>query len=182
MGSDYESKFSFWQWFFRGTANDGWRLFVSINSLTHAVIAIILSTLIAKDLASIAGLVILPLAGVLVGMTFAWGANAYAIIQTKEIRLLAKQRSGGVSRYAYLYQLAILVILTTLILWGIIALFADKDFKKSSPICNFVFSFVLWFLTSLSVNECWSTIEATRSLLMARIEIEGDDVKSGESQ
>ena len=39
--------------------------------------------------------ILLPLAGIFIGLTFAWGGNAVSLMQSEEIDMLANYRSGG---------------------------------------------------------------------------------------
>jgi hypothetical protein len=63
-------------------------------------------------LGDVANTVFVPLIGIFVGLSFAC-ANAHALLQSNEIRLMARNRAEGMPEYAFTFQLAMLVTLTT---------------------------------------------------------------------
>jgi hypothetical protein len=65
---------------------------------------------------------LLPLAGIFIGLTFAWGGNAVTLMQSEEINILADYRQGGLKEYVFKFQAAIFVLLFTMVIWGLAGL------------------------------------------------------------
>src|SRR5437764_2184813 len=119
----------FWAWFFKGSGGKaGYRRLINKWLLLHVIVGAALAYLVRIDLQSAANSVLLPLAGILVGLSFAWAGNAQALMQTSEIEDLSEHRLGGFSEYVYTYQTAILCILMTLVLWAFAGLKLYDDF------------------------------------------------------
>ena len=66
--------------------------------------------------------ILLPLAGIFIGLTFAWGGNAVSLMQSEEINKIADYKEGGLQVYAFKFQSAILVLLITMVVWGLAGL------------------------------------------------------------
>jgi hypothetical protein len=131
-------------------------------------------------LGDIANTVFVPLIGILVGLSFAWGANAHALLQSREIRLMIRHRAGGMPEYAFTFQLAILVTLTTLAAWGLAGL---RIFDVAWPTMMRPFVYgaiesVLFALASLTIRECWHVVVGTQQMLIEfdeiRTELDGE--------
>src|SRR5690242_12776613 len=86
---------SFWRWFFLASRRSGWRKFADWWLLVHLVVAIMLSVLVPATLKEAASTVLLPLVGILIGLSFAWAGNAQALLQTEEIERLSEYHPGG---------------------------------------------------------------------------------------
>ena len=114
--------------------------------------------------------VLLPLASVFVGMSFAWIGNAQAILQSPEIDRLADVHPGGIETYVYAYQSAILAIIVTLVLWGIAALgVVDLPCPWSCPRFTYpVAKSALYMLASLTIRECWHVVMGAQMLLLTQ--------------
>ena len=111
---------SYWEWLFRGSGGrPGYRRILDKWLLLHIPVGIVLSFLISIDLQACANTVLLPLAGILIGLSFAWAGNANALLQTEEIEKLSEYHKGGFVEYVFIYQTAILMILVTLVLWAL---------------------------------------------------------------
>lgn len=105
----------YWRWFLKGSGGKaGYRRILNRWILSHIGIGFIISYLANIDLATSANTVLLPLAGILIGLSFAWAGNAQALMQSSEIEELSTHHEGGFVEYVYTYQTAILVILATL--------------------------------------------------------------------
>jgi amino acid permease len=164
----------FWRWFFRGSGGDpGYRRLVNSWFLIHIFVGATLAYLVRVDLQSAANTVLLPLAGILVGLSFAWAGNAQALMQTSEIEQLSERRAGGFSEYVYTYQTAILCILVTLVLWALagLKLYDDlwptaAEFKRYLVVKGILFTF-----SSLTVRECWHVVMAAQLMLITRRQI-----------
>jgi hypothetical protein len=119
----------------------------------------------------------LPLAGVIVGITFAWVGNAQALLQTSEIDKLAEFHEGGFADYVYIYQLAIMLIFGTLIFWSLSGLYIfDTVWPVDTTLVSYrsikAFGFAL---TSIALRECWHVVLGAHWMLMARREVKRID-------
>lgn len=169
--------FRFWVWFNRGTGGKpGYRRLINRWLLIHAIIGASLATLIAAPLDQAANTVLLPIAGLLIGLSFAWGGNAQALLQTNEIQQLAKNNPGGFEDYVYTFQTAILLILLTLILWAFAGL---GLFSKLMGGWGTGVKGTLYFFASMTVRECWHVVMGAQWMLLAQYRIKSAE-KSGE--
>lgn len=114
--------------------------------------------------------VLLPLAGVFVGMSFAWVGNAQAILQSEEIERLADQHPGKLEQYVYTYQSAILAILVTLVAWGVAALGAlEQPCHWQCPSWAYELAKAsLYALASVTLRECWHVVMGAQLLLLTQ--------------
>lgn len=161
----------FWRWFFCGTGGKlGYRRLVNSWLLLHSVVGAALAYFVRIDIGSAANSVLLPLAGILVGLSFAWAGNAQALMQTSEIEDLSEHRAGGFSEYVYTYQTAILCILITLVLWALggLKLYDDSWPTASKSKSYLVVKMVLFTFSSLTVRECWHVVLAAQLMLISR--------------
>lgn len=161
---------SYWNWFFRGRTDSrpGWRQLMNGWLLAHLVIGTALSTLVLEPLPEAAKAILLPLAGILIGMSFAWIGNAIALVQTPEIERLAAFHHGGIEQYVYTFQTAILVLLVTLSMWGAAGLgvFERPCFWPCGPWAHTTMSVILYALASLAIRECWQVVAFSQLLLL----------------
>lgn len=116
---------------------------------------------------------LLPIASIFIGLSFAWSGNAQAILQSKEIEELSAFRSGGYEEYVYTFQSAILLILLTLIAWGAAGL---GIFDQVWPVAQCSISYrlitgLLFFLASITFRECWHVVLGSQALLLMRFKI-----------
>jgi len=154
---------TYWKWFFHGTgARPGYRRVFNRWLLAHGTVPV--------DLKSAANTVLLPLVGILIGLSFAWAGNAQALLGTREIEMLASYHPGGFEEYVYTYQTAILLILATVCAWGLAGL---GVFDRPSPVewgqrLYPAVSTVLYSLVSLALRECWHVVLAAQLLLIVR--------------
>ena len=165
---------TFWKWFARGSGDrPGWRRIVNVWIIAHAIIGVLLALAVPIDLQSAASAVLLPLAGVLVGLSFAWAGNAQALLQTEQIEKLSERHPGGFVEYVYIYSLAIFCILLTLGVWTVAGL---KVFDGLWPTPAHYKSYLavkilLFSLSSITVRECWHVVLAAQWMLLMRREI-----------
>ena len=171
MASDTHPSISFWRWFFCGSGGRaGFRRLINAWLLFHLSISAGVAFIIPVDLGTAANAVLLPLAGVLVGLSFAWGGNAQALLQAAEIEKLAEKHEGGLADYAFTFQAAILCVLLTLVLWGIAGL---QIFDKVWPTPNRPHTYLaaktaLFALSSMTVRECWHVVLGAQWMLLTR--------------
>ena len=160
---------SFWSWFFRGRAGDpGWHRLVDGWLLGHLLIGVAMALVVPMKVEEAARAVLLPLAGIFVGMSFAWIGSAQAIAQSNEIDRLAEKQPAGFETYVYPFQTAILGLLITLGLWGIAGLGVfDRSCPWDCP--SFLYHIVatlLYSFASLTVRLCWQVVLGAQWLLL----------------
>ena len=121
-------------------------------------------------MATSANTVLLPLAGILVGLSFAWAGNAQALMQSSEMEELSTHHQGGFVEYVYIYQTAILTILVTLVFWGLAGLqiFDIQWPTIKKPILYFALKTFLFTLSSLTLRECWHVVIGAQWMLLAQ--------------
>ncbi len=182
---------SYWRWFFLGSGGRaGFRRLVNLWLVMHVAVGAGLAWLVDVDLQTAGSAVLLPLAGIFIGLAFAWGGNAQALLQTAEMEEMAEHHEGGLAEYVFTYQTAILVILVTLVLWGLAGL---KVFDGVWPTpqnskAYLVVKGALFAMCSLTLRECWHVVLGAQWMLLARQEIKkarkskggrGDSDKAG---
>ncbi|MHA7834041.1 MAG: hypothetical protein ACX94A_06120 [Algiphilus sp.] len=116
---------------------------------------------------------LLPLAGIFIGLSFAWGGNTQALLQSEEIQSMAKFRDGGFVEYLYTYQAAILLILVSLLFWAVAGLGVfDKVWPTQENEGWYkMVTGVLFFFASATLRECWHVVLGSQALLLARFKI-----------
>lgn len=168
-----EARFAkFWLWFFRsGQTKAGWRRLANKWALLHIVVGFFLTWIVKADLKTSASTVLLPLVGVIVGLSFAWAGNAQSLLQTPEIDDLDDYIAGGIPEFIFIFQTAILAILTSAVLWGLAGLgvFDHECFWKCSPRWYFAASTTLYGFLSLTIRECWHVVLGAQGLLLMRL-------------
>lgn len=128
------------------------------------------AAILPGSVAAAAQTVLFPLAGIFVGLSFAWVGNAQAVLQSTEIERLIKENPGGVEAYAYTFQSAILAILVTLVAWGLAALGVfDQPCGWECPGWMYPATVAgLFALASLTVRECWHVVMGAQLLLLSQ--------------
>lgn len=173
-------KWNYWRWFAVGlSGKSGWKKFIDWWLIAHAAAAFILMHYTAVSLKEAATTLMLPLASVFVGLSFAWAGNAQALLQTEEIEELTQTHPDGLQNYIYTFQTAILVILTTLVAWGCAGLGMFDGDQIKEPICGSfslanIAAFALFFLSSLTVRECWHVVLGSQMFILARHKIKNN--------
>lgn len=163
---------SFWRWLFVGSgAGPGIRRLFDLWLVVHIAVGTTLSLLVPISLEMSASGLLLPLAGIFIGLSFAWGGNAQALIQTSEIMELAGKRKGGFFEYLYAYQLAILLILSSLTCWALAGLgIFDQVWPVNMQSWQYkVLSTGLFSLASLTLRECWHVVVGAQAMLAIRL-------------
>lgn len=161
----------FWTWFFRsGTTTAGWRRLINKWSILHLAVGVCLASAVQSDLKTSSSTVLLPLVGVLVGLSFAWAGNAMSLLQTEEIEELSKYRPGGLSEFAFTYQAAILAILACVTLWGLagLGIFERPCLWQCGRGWYFGTAVVLYGFLSLTIRECWHVVLGAQAMLLMR--------------
>ncbi len=170
---------NFWKWFFKGSCElgsevqgvksrpgifsylDGWLIF-------HIAVGFVLMVLVPIQINEAATSILLPLAGIFIGLTFAWGGNAVSLMQSEEMNKIADYQDGGLQVYAFKFQSAILVLLITMVIWGLAGLKVFESLYKENSI-NILYSlveFILYFLMSLTIRDCWHVVMGAQSMVL----------------
>jgi hypothetical protein len=115
----------------------------------------------------------MPLAGILIGLSFAWAGNMLALLQSSEIRRLSTYHPGGFAEYVYLYQLAILLLLIALCLWGLAGLGLMEVSGNTDGIwwLNQPARVILFGTCSLAIRTCWQVVGSVSLMLIAQKQI-----------
>lgn len=166
--------FSFWSWFAKGSgAKPGYRRLINSWLLLHLVVGILLTFAVRVNLSSAANSVLLPLVGILVGLSFAWAGNAQALLQSCELDVLVEYHEGGYSEYVFVFQTAILAILVTLVLWALAGLKVFDLFWPTAgrPWWYAFVKVVLFTFSSLTLRECWHVVLGAQWMLQAQRQI-----------
>jgi hypothetical protein len=169
-----KSLFSYWSWFFVGSgAKPGYRRLVNRWLLLHLAVGVLLAYVVKVNLVTAANSVLLPLVGILVGLSFAWAGNAQALMQSQEIDRLTEYHAGGFREYVFVFQTTILAILVTLVLWALAGLQVFDLFWPTAERHYVYFSIkvVLFSFSSLTLRECWHVVLGAQWMLLAQREI-----------
>lgn len=165
---------TFWHWFFRGVGEGAgvlrfWDRWLFLHVFVGAFLAIALPVTLTKAATAL----LLPVAGIFIGLSFAWGGNAQALLQTSEIEDVSAFRAGGYEEYVFAFQAAILLILITLGMWALagLAIFDCVWPTKDHSEMYAAISFMLFFLSSMTLRECWHVVLGAQSLLIMRFKI-----------
>ncbi len=167
-------KWQFWGWLFLGL-NDraGYRQFMDRWLIVHVLAGVGVAAVVKMPMHEAAQTILLPLAGIFIGLSFAWAGNAQALLQQNEMEEIARHHRDGLQSYIYTFQLAILVILVTLVVWGLAGLKVfDTPYLQQTPTQLFVESF-LYFMASLTLRECWHVVLASQIMILSRHKARG---------
>lgn len=165
---------NYWHWLVKGSGGrPGYKHFLDRWLLVHFAVGFLLAEFVPLSLADAANTVLLPLAGIFIGLCFAWGGNASALLQTKEMESLAKFHDGGLEEYVFVYQSAILVLLISLCLWGIsgLGLFDQVWPKAERPWVLTSLRIIIFAFSSLTLRECWHVVLGVQLMLLSRYKI-----------
>lgn len=176
----------FWTWLVRGMAGGkpGYRRVINVWTAFHVGVGLALAVGTSMAISQVASGVVLPLAGILVGLAFAWAGNAQALLQTKELVAMGKAVPGKMYDYIYTYQLAILVLIVAFVSWsiasiGVIDGILDKCVLPVESAGRLLVKTFLFSVSSLAIRECWHVVVGASWMLRRRIEIkdqgEGDE-------
>ncbi len=167
-------KWRYWKWFFIGlNGKAGITKFLDRWLLLHIIVAVGLTLWISIPLHEAARTLMLPLAGIFIGLSFAWAGNAQALLQSDEIENLAQYHKDGIENYIYTFQTAILAILLSLVGWGLAGLKAFHIPCCLSPIELYIEG-VLYFISSIAFRECWQVILGSQLLILSRHKIKSE--------
>lgn len=174
---------NFWKWFFQGNTAPNSKYFEQSTTkrpgilaywdwwlVFHVIVGIFLMLVVPIKISEAAKSILLPLAGIFIGLTFAWGGNAVSLMQSEEIDELANYRPGGLKQYVFKFQAAILFLLVTIIAWGLAGLnvFEPLYSKFQLNIAYNTIEASLYFLISLALRDCWHVVMGAQSMILLR--------------
>lgn len=180
------NKISFFTWFLKGFGGsksglkrifDGWLIF-------HILIGISLAFIIDTPIKDVSRVILLPLMGILIGLTFAWAGNAQGFIQTKEIIEVSKNKPGGYIDYIFIYQFSIFSVLLCTGVWAIAAFDIKQIDCFDRPVHPRFLTYlqktgiksILYFTLSFTIREAWSTIQGVHYFLIVKNKIYENNV------
>lgn len=167
----------FWGWLRHGDdtveedeRQPGYRKIANRWIFLHLTVGATLSGIAPASLNDAASSFLLPLAGIFIGIAFAWAGNAQTLLQTPEIEQLANYPGEGFKDWVYEYQLTVLLLLVTLVLWGVSSLGVYDELwpTPQRAYLYWVVGLLLYTLASLSLRGCWRAVMDTQNLLVTR--------------
>ena len=173
----------FCKWLFRGLrSGPGYRQFISAWLIVQVAVSVGLAAAVEAPIHDAAQAVLLPLIGIFVGLSLAWVGNSQALLQASEIEKLAEYHPDGILTYVYTFQLAILVLLTTVVSWGLAALGVFGAPFMSHAVVQFGIETGLYLLTTLAVRECWDVVKSSQLLVLSRYVIRKYDKQDSDGR
>lgn len=175
-----EEWYSFWKWLFFGYGNKpGCIRLLTFWILLDIAIGASGAISISKPLSEIAVGVLVPLAGVFVGLSATVSSGTQALVSSQEINKLARFKDGGIADYVYPFQLSILFIFLSMSFWGAAASgLLDHSMKVACIEFN-VFSAIGFSLTSSCIRLAWRCVSGGSDLVFAVFEVRNADGKQG---
>lgn len=160
---------SYWKWLAKGSGGKpGYRRLVNKWLLLHLAVGGFLAWCVKNDLTTAANSVLLPLVGILTGLSFAWAGNAQALMQVTQFEEMADFHEGGFIEYVFVYQTAIFTILVTLVAWAFAGFgIYDQTYPTPARCCGyFAIKAVLFCFSSLTLRECWHVVLGAQWMLI----------------
>lgn len=170
----------FWHWFAsgEGEGSSGYTYYMDWGLTVDAVLGLGLMYLSPIPLAEAARTFLLPVVGIMIGISFAWVANANAILHTPEIEGVARRMRGGLVGVVWEFQLAVLLLLMILVLWGLASL-RIFDITWPTPgryVWYSVTEVVLYGSASFAVRVCWRIVRDVQNLFVTRHRVRDVDL------
>ena len=158
----------FWGWLW----HEGLACFLDRWLVLHVGLGCALAFAVERPLAELASAVLLPMASVLVGLTFAWSGNVASLLQTKEIqRVVDRRKPKQFLRWVFGFQTAVLAVLVTTAAWSMVGLGAFSRVGTLVPSLRPLGRGLLFAFTSLTLRECWQVVVGAQQLLISQMEI-----------
>lgn len=157
---------SFWEWLFqRDSEGDrGVENLFDLPNFIGLVLALCFAVLSSKSASLISSGLALPIAAVLIAVSFAWAGRSTSILQDKEFSEFIIQHGAPAEGYLYSFQLAFGIALLSLIVSGAIA----KEIYIGSvgnPVFDEVINrFLLILFSWVAARECWGVISFSNKL------------------
>jgi hypothetical protein len=159
---------SFWFWLLRlGLRRLLWNRWL----IAHILVGCALAWFVPGRLSFIAGSALIPLASILVGLTFAWSGNAASLLQSVEIQRVGAQDAGEKFRtYVFTYQGALLLVLVLTTLWSLLASGIANEPEVTNLWVRMFGRSAIFTLSSLTVRECWSACVGVQQMLLVQMD------------
>ena len=161
----------FWPWLLRGTSGKaGYHHLVKWPWIILDIfVGAAMTYLTPVNLQEAATVFLLPLVGIFVGISVGWAGNAHTVLQTPELEEIADYVDGGMEGIVWEFQLAILVLLVMIVLWGLAGLgVLDVVGLTRAGLAYCGTSLLLYAGSSLSLRVCWNVVDNAQRLLVAR--------------
>lgn len=169
---------TFWQWLWHGLGDrPGFHRLLGWPAFAHLLVGILAAYAVSKPLHEVAAQALFPLIGIFVGLTFSWAGNAHALLQSKEVLKIARNRSGGIAEYVYTFQLCVLVVLLVITAWMFPLLgleYFGSAFIEVDKF-NLIAGVLLYSLISLAFRTSWQAVLGANMLLLSRVGMKGFD-------
>lgn len=155
---------SYWKWLFHGLKGEKPGIFLYWNKWLafHIAISIIISIVTNEVKQSTAQTIVIPFVSILIAITVAWCGNIVVLLNNDEIIELTEKHKLGIEEYSYSVQNVILCLLITIISWTLYGIGLFNNFYGTTW---------LFFLSSLTIRECWHLIMFVQLLTIARTKI-----------
>lgn len=177
LATQVRERLRFWPWFAKeGLAKlcDGWLV-------VHAVAGLVLAAVVPDKMSEVAKIVFLPFAQVLIGLAFAWAGNAIAILQTHELQKIGTQPADPTRfrAYVFTYQMAVLILLAVLVMWGLLALGLANQWPAlfSGEHRRLFGRTVAFAVSSVAIRECWHVVLGAQTMLLMRSAVQDAESK-----
>lgn len=158
----------FWLWLRR----DGLRKLGDRWLVLHGFVGLSLAFIVPEKMSEVGKTAILPLAGVLVGLAFAWAGNAMALLQAPEVHSIAEQEEERrlYRSYVFTYQMAILVLLVVLLMWGLLAIGVANVWPRmyGNGHLRHAGRAIAFSASSVAMRECWHVVLGAQAMLLMR--------------
>ena len=172
-----KDSFRFWKWVCtgiqdeNGVSKSGFSLFFDWWMIAHLTISSVCPTIFFNNFEQISTSLVIPLSSVLFGISIAWASTSFSFILSDELIKAARYEPGGIVTFIYSYQLAWLINLITLSVWllGALVIRDIIPILSKNGYATFLFQFVLYFLLSVSIRECWHVVKQTSHLMLIYI-------------
>lgn len=157
----------FWGWLFRGTSGKaGYHHLLQSWLVLDVLFGAAMTWINPLNLQETARIFLVPFAGIFVGISVGWAGHAHTVLRTDELEEIANYVDGGMEGIVWEFQLAILALLVTIVLWGLAGLgIFDPAWRASAYVG---ISFLLYTGSSLSVRVCWNVVGNAQRLLVTR--------------
>lgn len=172
----------YWCWFLKY----GYKGIINKWLVIHFVVGISLAMLSGNNLKEISIAVIFPVSGMLLSVCMAWSGAFSALINTPEIlQLIEKIKTPDRDvKYIYSYQTSVLVLVSTTVIWAIMAIIGQTVENAIIMHCYYEdiaflsIKTAIFSTSSIAVRETWGITKYANSLQVAKTKISGHNKKN----
>lgn len=175
---------SFWRWLFAKDRDGDRGIYNLIDQwlLLHLLFAFGAGASFSISELDLASKVAVPGAAIMVGLSFAWAGRSASLFQDKGFSEFIIRDGAPIEGYLYSFQLAILTVLLFLLCTFFIA-FGGFGFSSGYLfIDKFINKFVIFFLGSIALRECWGTIYFVNKLTIQYYKIREKEIFAADNQ